>query len=139
VRLEEHVRSTRATARPLEPPRPVVEPAPEPDEPRHLKPVPDNFRTPKARRRRARWFVFGGVVVLAAVLFGVVAFHVTLTQSQLQLDNLKAQVQKQQDLNDRTRLQVSQLESPDRIVQAAQERGMVVPNNVTYLSPSAKP
>src|SRR3954453_11811828 len=124
---EEDIRIERGVAvRPIEPPRPVAEPveAPDPDdEKRHLKPVPDNFRTPKARRRRARWLVFGGVVLMAAVLFGVVAFHVMLTQGQLQVDHLKARVAKEQELHDRTQLEVSRLEAPDRVVQAAQERG----------------
>jgi hypothetical protein len=75
--------------------------------------------------------------MLCAGLFGVVAFHVVLTQGQLQLDQLHDTADAQQALYDRNRLLVAELESPERIVKVAQERlGMVPPPDVTYLSPT---
>jgi cell division protein FtsL len=79
--------------------------------------------------------VAGGIVV--AGLFALVAFHVVVTQAQFRLDKMDARAARQEARYQRLRLQVAQLESPDRIVATAQERlGMVPPPGVTYLSPA---
>lgn len=79
-------------------------------------------------------FVSVGVLVS---LFGLVASHVMLTQGQFRLDTLRARTATEQDRYERLRLKVAELESPSRIVAAAQERlGMVSPPSVTYLSPT---
>jgi cell division protein FtsL len=70
-------------------------------------------------------------------LFGVVAFHVLLTQGQLQLQHLQDRDAAVLARNQQLRLQVAELESPTRIVAAAQQLGMVPPATVTYLSPSS--
>lgn len=70
-------------------------------------------------------------------LFGLVASHVMLTQGQFRLDVLRARAASEQSRYERLRLKVAELESPSRIVAAAQERlGMVPPPSVTYLSPT---
>jgi cell division protein FtsL len=70
-------------------------------------------------------------------MFGIVSLHVALTQGQFRLERLEARADAQQTRYERLRLQVAELESPDRIVAVAQERlGMVPPPGVTYLSPS---
>ena len=110
---------------------------PAPDHPRPALHVVDrDRRSLAARRARARlmaWLLLG---VVAAALFGLVASHVALTQGQFRLDALRKEAAAQQDRYERLRLQVAELESPGRIVAAAQERlGMVPPPGVTYLSP----
>ena len=91
---------------------------------------------PRARRRRARLLTTGAGVLVSALLFGLVAFHVLIAQSQLQLGRMETQTSDAQARYDRLRLQVAQLSSPGRIVAAAQERlGMVAPPGVTFLSP----
>ncbi len=81
----------------------------------------------RARRRRTRWLAAATGAFVCCGLFGVVAFH-----------RLDSQVAAQQSQYDRLRLQIATLESPARIVAAAQERlGMVPPPSVRYLSPSA--
>ena len=93
--------------------------------------------SPRARRRRTRWIAAATGLLLCAGLFGVVAFHVVLTQGQFRLDQLDNRVTQQQSEYDRLRLQVATLESPARIVAVAQERlGMVPPPSVRYLSPT---
>lgn len=113
-------------------PRRAPVPAARPD----LRVVDKSRRSPAARRARARlvaWLVLG---VVAAALFGLVASHVALTQGQFRLDALRKEAAAQQDRYERLRLEVAELESPGRIVAAAQERlGMVAPPGVTYLSP----
>jgi cell division protein FtsL len=78
------------------------------------------------------------VAFVAIALFGVVIAHVLLMQGQFELEAMQHQAAKQQAEYDRLRLQVAELESPERIVAAAQERlGMVSPPKITYLAPSA--
>ncbi len=119
-------------------PLPEQIPLPLPDvEERRLRLVRAGELSPRARRRRNRLIAFGVSVMLCAGLFGVVAFHVVLTQGQLELDQLHDTADAQQALYDRNRLLVAELESPERIVKVAQERlGMVPPPDVTYLSPT---
>lgn len=89
----------------------------------------------RARRRRRRLAATAVVLLVCASLFGVVAFHVVLTEGQLQLDRLRAQTTTEQSRNARLRLAVAELEAPGWIVAAARQQGMVPPAGVTYLSP----
>ena len=102
-----------------------------------LRVVPPNTLSPAARRRRAR---LTGLVLSVSVvvgLLGVVALHAMLSQNQLRLDQVDARAAAEQARYERLRLEVAELESPARIVAAAQEKlGMVTPPVVTYLAPS---
>jgi len=90
----------------------------------------------RARRRRARVMTVLTLALVVAGLFGLVASHVVLTQGQFRLQQLQARADAEQGRYERLRLQVARLESPERIVAAAQERlGMVPPAGVRYLSP----
>jgi cell division protein FtsL len=119
---------------------PPAAPAPAPSPlraPRHLEVVPPGARSPRAQRRRARLLAAAATGLLLTVLFGLVAFHVVLTQGQLQLDQLQSRAADEQARYDRLRLQVAELEAPERVVAEAQQRlGMVPPPGVTYLSPT---
>lgn len=93
-------------------------------------------RPPATRRAHARLTALLLMLVVGAALFGLVTSHVALTQGQFRLDDLRQRADAEQDRYERLRLQVAELESPGRIVAAAQERlGMVPPPGVTYLSP----
>ena len=86
--------------------------------------------------RRSRLLAAGAAGLVGAVLFGLVAAHVVLTQGQLELDRLTARTTTEQARFERLRLEAAQLESPERVVAQAQERlGMVPAPDVTYLSP----
>ena len=92
--------------------------------------------TARGRRRRARLLLICGLSVVSTLLLGMVAFQVVLTQDQARLEELERKAATEQDRYERLRLEVAQLESPGRVVAAAQERlGMVPPATVTYLSP----
>ncbi|MCU1462186.1 MAG: hypothetical protein JWO37_2261 [Acidimicrobiales bacterium] len=107
------------------------------DAPRRLRVVPDGALSPRAQRRRARLLVGLVACVVVAGLFGAVFFHVLLTQGQLQLDRIQTRAAAEHARNERLRLEVAELQSPERIVAAAQQQlGMVPPASVTYLSPS---
>jgi cell division protein FtsL len=101
-----------------------------------LSVVDPRYRTPAQRRARARLMGVLLLVVVAAALFGLVTSHVALTQGQFRLEDMQAKAEEEQARYERLRLQVAELESPARIVAAAQERlGMVPPPGITYLSP----
>jgi cell division protein FtsL len=77
---------------------------------------------------------------VVAVVFGLVWLHVMLAQNQFRLDSLDARVADEQSQYERSRLQVDQLESPQRIVDTAEGKlGMVTPTTVIYLRPSPPP
>ena len=98
--------------------------------------VDPSYRSPGARRARARMMAVLVVIVVAAALFGLVTSHVALTQGQFRLEEMRDRAEAEQARYERLRLQVAELESPGRIVAAAQERlGMVPPPGITYLSP----
>lgn len=90
-----------------------------------------------ATRRRRRLAAVLTTLFVAGGLFGVAAFHVLIAQNQFRLDEIEEQAVVEQAKYERLRLQVAELESPARIVAAAQQRlGMVPPPGVRYLSPA---
>lgn len=97
--------------------------------------------TPKLRlqTRTPRWRLVFYVAATGALLFAVVAFHVLLSQGQFALDDMKAQTAEEQATYERLRLDVAQLESPERITTEAIERlGMVPAEQVQAVSPRAE-
>ena len=127
-------RPSRATA---PAPKPVPAPAPVAKSlPARLRIVRPTETSPRIRRRRARLAVIALFALAAMGLFGLVALHVVLTQNQFRLDDLRSQAATQEAKYQRLRLEVAQLESPERIVAEAQQRlGMQQPPSVTYLTP----
>lgn len=112
---------------------PLVAPRPRPE----LRVVDPDELSPAARRRRARVLAGAVAVVVVASLFGVTVFHTVLVADQGDIDALHGRVAEQQARYERLRLEVAQLESPERIVQEARERlGMVPAAGVVYLTPS---
>jgi cell division protein FtsL len=100
---------------------------------RHLRVV-----RPEAGRR-LRISPRTGVVLtvsLFGALFGVAVSHAMLIESQMDLEQLDEQAAAEQARYERLRLDVAQLESPDRIVRDAQDRlGMVPADDVVWLTP----
>jgi cell division protein FtsL len=100
---------------------------------RHLRVV-----RPEAGRR-LRISPRTGVVLtvsLFGALFGVAVSHAMLIESQMDLEQLDERASSEQARYERLRLDVAQLESPDRIVREAQDRlGMVPADDVVWLTP----
>lgn len=102
-----------------------------------LRAVPDGYVPLRIRARRRRRLMIFAVAMAAILVLGVAASHAALISGQLHLQELEEQVADQQGRYQRLRLQVARLESPERIVSAAQQRlGMVPPPGITYLSPT---
>jgi cell division protein FtsL len=74
-------------------------------------------------------------VLLFGALFGVAVSHALLIEGQLRLDRLDEEVAEEQARYERLRLDVAELESPERILADAQQMGMVPPEDVTWLTP----
>ena len=103
----------------------------------NLRVVHPGELSPKVRRRRAGAAAVLTIIVVFVGLFGLAVCQAIMAQNQMRLDRLDAEVADAQARYQRMRLRVAQLESPERIVAAAQERlGMVPPATVRYLSPS---
>jgi len=114
-------------------PRPEPRPAREP-RPDHLRVVAP------AERVRRRLTPATGVLltaVLFATLFLVAIAHTVLVQGQVRLDELDAQLTVEQARYQELRTDVAAMESPSRVVAAAEALGMVSPQDLVYLQPEA--
>jgi len=109
----------------------VAVPAAEPARLGHLRVVDPERRR---RARSVRRTVWGVVALVAAAVFGAVAFHVDLAQSQVRLDRLDRDIATAQHEYELLRLQVAQASAPETIVDRAKKLGMVEPGTVTYLT-----
>ena len=124
--------SLRRAPAPAEPGR--QEPArPEPGRP---EPSPDLRVVPRARRRRAGLVAVAASVVVFGVMLGLVAFQAKIAADQARLDRVERDLNGAQATYERLRLAVAQLESPQTVISAAKDKGMVVPDHVTYVTPS---
>ena len=89
---------------------------------------------------RRHLVVPAGIAVAAGVLMALVALHVLIAENQFRLDNLAQRAAAQQATYERLRLSVAELESPSRIVSAAEGKlGMQQPGTVTYLPATSTP
>ena len=115
-------------------PRPLRAPAPPPQP----KQRPSLEVVPKRRRRlRTGPTVFLGGLLAFVIAFALVVAQAMLVQGQQRLDQLDVRINEATRRQQELRLQVAQLESPARIVDAATtDLGMVPPPGVTYLTPS---
>lgn len=105
---------------------------------RVLRVVRPNDLSPRARKRRSRLAAAAVCALIGLGVFATVVFHVVITQNQFRLDSLRDKAQVEQTRYERLRLQVADLESPDRVVAAARDRlGMIQPPKISYLSPPA--
>jgi hypothetical protein len=100
--------------------------------------VVDDARLRAARRqRRARAVLVLGFLLGAALLFAVAACHAFLVSGQSRIDALQRSVAEEQARFSANRLEIDQLEAPERIVREAGQRlGMVPPTSVGWLTPS---
>lgn len=117
--------------RPRPGPRPVERVAPAPR--RHLRVVNPGDRV---RRRLTPAFGVVATVILFVTLFLVAISHTVLVQGQVRLDALDAELAAEQARYQELRKEVAEMESPARIVAAAEALGMVSPDDLVYLQPT---
>jgi cell division protein FtsL len=126
------VRAAAAAAAPARPPVPGL--APPARRPRPSRP-PLRVVEPRRRLRTGPTVVLGAVLAFG-IAFAVVVFQAQLVQGQRNLDDLNERIDLAADEYRQLRWEVADLESPDRIVDAAGALGMVTPPGVTYLTPT---
>lgn len=97
----------------------------------HLRPV----ERPRPRRSPLVPALVGVGIVIAALL-GLAVMHAVLIGGQVRLDAMRSGVASETEAIRRLELRVAELESPDRVLDAARDRlGMVQPTEVGYLLP----
>jgi cell division protein FtsL len=67
------------------------------------------------------------VVVVFVVMLGLVAFQAKIAQDQLRIDKMEGDLDDAEGQLSRLRLQIAQLEAPERIVAEAQKLGLQRP------------
>ena len=97
---------------------------------------PDLRVVPRLRRRRAGFMAAVICLAIFGVMFGLVAFQAKIAADQQRLDHVEQEMGDAQATYERLRLAVAQLESPATVISAAEGKGMVVPDKVTYVTPS---
>lgn len=113
-------------------PRRLPQQRPEPRQRPDLRVVPRRHR----RLRTGPTVVLGGLLAFT-IAFALVVAQALLVQGQQRLDDIDARIAEATRQQQELRLQQAELESPSRIVEAATALGMVPPDDVTYLTPSA--
>ncbi len=128
---------SRAQPGPAFAPTPAPAPRPVGRPPLRVVGEPD----PGARARRVGNVVVAMLGVLAfAGLFCIVGLRVLLAQGQAPVAELEVKMATEQAEFQRLRLELANLEAPQRIVGEAQRRlGMVPPPVVVYLTPAPAP
>ncbi len=103
------------------------------------EPLPEAAKLSLLKPHRPSLRVTTALVTTLAVLvlFGLVGFQALIVRHQGRLDDLDVRVSQATTVNQRLRLEVAQLEAPDRIrTIATAVLGMVDPaGNVSYLEP----
>jgi cell division protein FtsL len=91
--------------------------------------------TTRARGRvSAAVLLTTGIILAAAVVFGLVLVNIFLAQSSFRLSDLQARVAEQETRYLELRFEVARGESPERIVQKAAELGLGAPEKQEYIS-----
>ena len=85
--------------------------------------------------RRPHFALFVSVVALG--LLAIVGTYAFLAQQQFEVDRLQKQRTAEQKKYEQLRLEVAELSAPERIVNSAQQLGMVTPAQVTYIQVTA--
>src|SRR5690606_24641947 len=94
-----------------------------------------DLRVVRPHRRRGRQVGTVAAVVLFASLFAVAGFQTFIVSQQKSLDELNGRIAVEAELARTLDNQLAQLQSPQRITEAANALGMVSPPGVAYLQP----
>ena len=99
---------------------------------------PAQLRLLQSRRLRiphlGMWVVYTLVAVIA--FFGLIYSRTALDSSAFELQQIEQQISAEQERYQQLRLEVARLSSPERIIPAAEEMGLVLPTDVTPVAAS---
>ena len=77
------------------------------------------------------WLVFTGVAI--TLFFALILSRVALDKPALELSDLRTHIEAEQARYQQLRLEVAELQSPDRIMSRADELGLVYPSSLQIL------
>ena len=112
-----------------------AQPAPTP-RPSGARRRPTTTRRPAPRpirRRRRVPFLLFALLLVAAIVVGLVSAQALVAQESFRMADLSAEADRLEASYGRLRLEVAELSSPDRIVDAARKAGLVLPEEVEEL------
>lgn len=126
---------SQTAARPITASAPAIRPPAPAARPEAAKRPELRVVEPRRRLRTGPTFALGAVLAFA-IAFAVVACQVALVQGQERLDVLDTRIAESTDRYQELRLELAELESPERIIATATaDLGMVSPPAITYLTP----
>jgi hypothetical protein len=86
------------------------------------------------RRRPTGAIVVASLVLVFGILLATAALNTMLVSGQRDLDRIENEIREGEQRNDALSLQVAEMESPARIIDAADDLGMVEPDEVIWLA-----
>jgi len=86
-------------------------------------------------RRPTGAIVVASLVIVFGILLATAALNTMLVSGQRDLDRIESEIREGEQRNQALALQVAEMESPERIVEAAEAQGMVEPEVVIWLTP----
>jgi hypothetical protein len=101
-------------------------------------PAPPLEAVEKRQRKRRPGLAAAACAAICLGVFANVAFTAVTARTQFRLERLERQADEAEARYHRRRLEVATLEAPQRVVNEAQRLGMVQPEKVTYLTPTAE-
>lgn len=91
-------------------------------------------RIPRLSNTSSLVFPIVAVIVVFGSLLGIVIVQTFIVQNRVQLDTISVDLTSERAINQELRLEVIELESPERILDTAVRRlGMIRPDERTYL------
>jgi hypothetical protein len=88
-------------------------------------------------RRPTGIIVVASLVLVFGVLLATAGLNTMLVSGQRDLDRIESDIRDGERRNQALALEVAEMESPDRIVAAAEAQGMIEPEEVIWLAPGA--
>lgn len=86
------------------------------------------------KKRENVWFSMVALIVVFGSLLGIVVVQTFIVQNRVKLDSVDTELSQARERNQQLRLEVIELEAPERILETATSRlGMVRPDERTYL------
>jgi cell division protein FtsL len=79
-------------------------------------------------------FFITSVVLIGIFAFSIILLNFIATQNQLMIDDIKREIQFQDEVKERLNFEIAQLQSPDTIYESAINLGMYSPDEIRYIN-----
>lgn len=79
-------------------------------------------------------FFITSVVLIGIFAFSIILLNFIATQNQLMIDDIKREIQFQEEVKERLNFEIAQLQSPDKIYESAINLGMHSPDEIRYIN-----